>query len=519
MDLAADDAAERKQASFIQQLARTYNAYQLRRGDCKRFDSARPSKSTPRQHTSITKKNTQPPINSPPRKTLYVPRPSQMNRRTRSPSDLAAILQRRLYIKSPKPPPPTSITNLIEVMFAASLKTEEGQSIRFNISYIDPKKPDPNPPRRIVRDRWISVPFSSRIPFTTENAVKLAKATDPRTSSFAVYHTAGGALEIWGLVDQNNRHHEFMNFDVDSGSPRPGLFQAEIRGLGHLVVTEKFETVAELHVNAITTQRADVWSTGPIAERIRLLTSLLTSDFKASLTPELLETSAGWDGGLSGDIKETLCRVLSRVRDQRHGGALIITPDQSLSHLRIKFKTDYTRIRTALKASAASNIENVHSRETIFANYLNADREEIPASLYLREAVSRNDLDESRSEIDGVIWFVSLLSRIDGTVVLTNDLTVRGFGAEITCREDPTSIFKTTKAQAKQRELRQLGLQEYGTRHRSMMRYCNAVPGSVGFVVSQDGDVRAITKVDENLILWDTISLQRTLRVRARKTS
>lgn len=32
----------------------------------------------------------------------------------------------------------------------------------------------------------------------------------------------------------------------------------------------------------------------------------------------------------------------------------------------------------------------------------------------------------------------------------------------------------------------------FGTRHQSMMRLCFARPGSVGFVVSQDGNVRAI---------------------------
>jgi hypothetical protein len=51
--------------------------------------------------------------------------------------------------------------------------------------------------------------------------------------------------------------------------------------------------------------------------------------------------------------------------------------------------------------------------------------------------------------------------------------------------------------------------EELGTRHRSMMRYCNAYPGSVGFVISQDGDIRAISKVKDILILWDGIRLTR----------
>jgi len=47
----------------------------------------------------------------------------------------------------------------------------------------------------------------------------------------------------------------------------------------------------------------------------------------------------------------------------------------------------------------------------------------------------------------------------------------------------------------------------YGTRHRSMFNYCAAHSGSVGFVVSQDGDIRAITKVGTKLVMWENIRL------------
>ena len=49
---------------------------------------------------------------------------------------------------------------------------------------------------------------------------------------------------------------------------------------------------------------------------------------------------------------------------------------------------------------------------------------------------------------------------------------------------------------------------QYGTRHRSMMSYCAAVPGSVGFVISQDGNVRVVTQVRGRLVMWNNIKLQ-----------
>ena len=41
-----------------------------------------------------------------------------------------------------------------------------------------------------------------------------------------------------------------------------------------------------------------------------------------------------------------------------------------------------------------------------------------------------------------------------------------------------------------------------------MMRYGHKVPGSLGFVIAQDGEVRAMTRVGEYLIVWDNLKSQ-----------
>ena len=50
--------------------------------------------------------------------------------------------------------------------------------------------------------------------------------------------------------------------------------------------------------------------------------------------------------------------------------------------------------------------------------------------------------------------------------------------------------------------------ENFGTRHRSMMRYCSKHEGSIGFVISQDGDVRIITKVNDKLVVWENVMIQ-----------
>ena len=48
---------------------------------------------------------------------------------------------------------------------------------------------------------------------------------------------------------------------------------------------------------------------------------------------------------------------------------------------------------------------------------------------------------------------------------------------------------------------------KFGTRHRSAMRFCWANRGAVAFVISQDGGVRAITKLNNKVVIWEDIKL------------
>ena len=153
-------------------------------------------------------------------------------------------------------------------MYAASMATEEGQSITFEVTWIDPDNPDPDPPGRLVADRWTVVPLASRIPLTTRALVKAAKATDSRTSSFAVFAWSDGQPFIWGMVDQGNRPYDFIRFDHPSAQDRPGVFQASAIGVGHLGVAIEYEPIAELLVDRISARGLNPLSVGPVYDAL-----------------------------------------------------------------------------------------------------------------------------------------------------------------------------------------------------------------------------------------------------------
>jgi hypothetical protein len=205
------------------------------------------------------------------------------------------------------------------------------------------------------------------------------------------------------------------------------------------------------------------------------------------------------------------------MQGYRHGGALLITPEPDVGKtLDVKYRLRYGRLKTALVNRAVHLIERSFANDLIFDAIEPDDAETVPVDLFLDEALADDDFEESTSELDGAIWFVSLLSRVDGLVLLNRDLEVSGFGAEILQQTHPSKVVRATTAAATARSLRRVEYQHFGTRHRSMMRYCFSIPGSIGFVVSQDGDVRVMTRVGDALVMWESVRLQLDQFIRGR---
>ena len=394
-------------------------------------------------------------------------------------------------------------------MYFASLRTEEQHAISFHIVYLDPKDPDPTPPSRPPADRWSYVPLDQRVRLNVSNVVKLAQATDPRTSSLAVFPDARGAIFVSGLVDQGNRYHDFVHYESDAGPGRPGVFQASIAGLGHLVVYDEYDTIGELKVDTLVRLPTDVFTSGAIVDALELGLDDFADAVReeADLGDDFIDSFTSLSGFTQDKWTSALCRLLLRVQRYHHGGAVLLTPDDHLRALNPKYSLSYQRLRQALIHQAAATLQEWEASNESIALADEGD-EELPMELHWRTEVAHSRANDARSEVEGALWFISLLTRVDGLVLINPYLDVLGFGVEITETADPPQLWLSQSPSAAKSRRRKGDYAHYGTRHRSMMRYCAAVPGSVGFVVSQDGDVRAITCVDGDLIMWENIKLR-----------
>jgi hypothetical protein len=420
------------------------------------------------------------------------------------PADLARHVRAQLQSRIENPPSLEVLKKLFEAMYFASLKSEEAEPISCRIAFVDRNSPDPSPPERKVANRWKYFRLDRGVRLSVRNLVKLSKAVDPWGSTLAVDADQEGKLWIWGLIDQSVHYSTYLVKEASSGPEMPGIFQALIQGIGELAVYRTYLLLGSLTQDLLITKQQIVFQTGPIHSKIVPSVQQFREKVKQTVGREAYKSRPHWDATLEDLWISAVCRILIGIQRYGHGGAVLISdlPDG----LKPKYSLSYDRLATSLRRVATRSIENTSASDQIHEEYVRRHEELLPMELHLRESASNEELRDANEEVTGCVRFLASLSRVDGLIWLDGDLCLHGFGVEITAKRDPTTLLLAQDSQG--RNTRTLRLTHYGMRHRSMMRHCAAHPESLGFVVSQDGDVRAITSVDDSVLVWENVRIQ-----------
>lgn len=423
----------------------------------------------------------------------------------RYPVDLAAEVGRQLA--GTRAPSQAVLTALFEALYFASLRTEEARPVTCTVVWLAPDAAPPDPPaptpahrvRLAACDRGAVVRLSQPQPLTVATLIKLSAAADPAATALAVACDGGERLGVWGLVDQVRPD--------DADAPRLGLFQATIAAPAHIVVTSGGRAVASLIHGRLTRRFHDVFRRGPIHRALDPFVARYVRRVRDAIGAEGFGAEgAAWERALRHLWLATLGRLLLGVQAYRHGGALLLAPRFDEGDLRVVHGLRYRRLDDALVRLGATRVASAAARDRLWRGYLlDGGDHDLPADLHLEEGRSTTAEARGQDEVTGCVRFVASLTRVDGCVALDGDLGVHGFGVEITAGEDPPAVLRALDAEGTHTD--PVDPVHHGTRHRSMMRYCSNHPGAVGLVVSQDGAVRAMIRVGEAVVLWETIEL------------
>jgi len=381
--------------------------------------------------------------------------------------------------------PDSALVTLCETLYMASLATEEGEFVRVELVYIDPDRVEHKDDAS-----WQVFAFAERFLFTLPNLTKLAAASDPRNSSIAVFHGPDGTVFIWGLIDQRDPAYRVLRREVSSRTHDAcGIFEASIEGPANIFVHSGHELIGELNIGSLRkgANYIDVFRSGPVSEicdvGIRSIAARLSPHMTDPQTNEILSSTRQ-------SFVSAVCTVVLRLQTFRHGGAFLIRKPMD-DHLKIRYPMKYNRLTKTLEQCVLQR--TLQRAPSVDLATFNSN-------------VSTIGCDEV---LDSAIWFVAVLSRVDGLVVMDEELGVEGFGAIIRCQTVPpkVSVFRSHQAEVNLEALEPLDYDHLGTRHQSMMRYCFEHRGTVGFVVSEDGDARAMSCVEDRLIVWENIKL------------
>lgn len=379
------------------------------------------------------------------------------------------------------------LKQLFSCAFQVSFNTEEGAPVTFEIIYLNPNEDKP-------RRRWKKIPFTTPLDLNERSLSKLALATDLKSSAIATYKSSAGNPILWGLIDQRDLSYKNLYFrPTQIFGEKCGVFQLTVDGPGRLSVKSDNVLIAELNATELRIGDLynDAFREGDISDFLRIETKTLAAELLSSMNYSCEDAEMG----VRYEYVACLSGLLSKIRGFQHGGSFLIQEKHSKNHLKIKHEIFYDRLNDSIRKGG---------REWIFATGNSLELENEDTENY---ELTERDADE----YDSSQWFVANLTRIDGLVLLDIRLNVRGFGIMIECgaKEDKNLERNVLRATIKNgtQTLSHLDHKMLGTRHQSMMKYCYSHPSCIGLVVSQDGDVRAIKRVGDKLIVWEELKI------------
>jgi hypothetical protein len=194
-------------------------------------------------------------------------------------------------------------------------------------------------------------------------------------------------------------------------------------------------------------------------------------------------------------------QILQKTIDARHGGGFVIVPC-----------TNKKLTKEALKEEFQINLKYITDKFDLgmqALNYWKSCNHD-----FIKESVEpefeKDVWYQQKNYLETRISVLANLANVDGCVVLDKTLKVIGFGGEILIGDAASGnsgrtyqkhIWSDNSSVAMSED----EIKQFGTRNRSAFRFCNAHPGAIAFVISQDGDLRVYAGMQREAIMFDDV--------------
>lgn len=387
---------------------------------------------------------------------------------------------------------------LLDVAYHASLLREEQRPVTFRLLLANPEEvTKPALPPLSVAGFTLDRPR----PFNEQEVRRISMAADFFRSLIGVFSDPEEQLKIWGIVLSGTRWVNAVDGGRFSSAPLPQRVVVHALGPGRLTVFIGHQRVAALSSGQLEASAFDLFQSSWLAESWKSVRPTILKATASNLDLPYVPLNAEFLRVISQNV---LRRTLSVVRDSKHGGTLVfIEPDQEAiftgpkAPIRFKYRliddSQRSRYRTLLSAAFARLAHLAHEQKITDVGWM---QYQSVADLQL------SDLDEAFFEF---AHFLADLMAVDGALILTKRYEIVGFGAELL--SEAPRLAGVRRAMDLEAEIwAKEALDDVGTRHRAVYRFCDQHSDCVAIVISQDGSVRFVKNHNGAVTYWNQLS-------------
>jgi hypothetical protein len=395
---------------------------------------------------------------------------------------------------APPLPPVDQLQYVLETAFFASFAREEGRHLQFVLCCA----PDSAVTREGTTDGVPIVPFQTPRRLTIDALRSLAPAVSPANAAILVRcPPAGGvdACEITGVLHVGSNLARARSGKSIYHRAVPHALLIDVRDSGELHIYRGGIKLATLDSGSLQDQLAfseieflpisDLLARGGNAMRPRIV--------RYAREPEREASDFEWTALLN-----TVLSIVSGIQSHGHGGTLLLVAPGASGALpvRTKFDVDERRSMLADRFVAFLNARHAFVERRLAAGAGADILADIEVTRLEDAMVTAEDALSDAADL------VARLSAVDGALVVTSDLHVLGFGAEIVLdAARAVSAYEVTGHAQRPGTWPEVDSESFGMRHRSALRCVAVADHTAAFVVSQDSAVSFFWKQDGRVLL------------------
>lgn len=386
------------------------------------------------------------------------------------------------------------VVTLLDTMYQASLLREESAPVQCRIVYVAEDNFE-----REVADGASSLHvmrFEEPVSYTAHNLRKLAAAAGYYRALLAVNRESSDELRVWGMIVTGTKWVDHVEGGRLDGSPLPMNLAVQILAPGHIVAVAGYTRVLESNGGHLLTDGFDPFNSQWFPRRFEAFRRSLLDGIGAPRRNGM--DCQICDEFVNDVARRVVRRVLRLVRMRGHGGMLVFLPDNASEspvpdewfRFRVRFQPDDSTFRfPRLMLKLIKRVAVIAETQGLAVVTLNDYFQMLDADLA--------NIDE------GLIEFSHLLANlmsVDGSLVLDHSFRLIGFGGEILCNSHVSSIHRALDLEAEETTVERAD--SSGTRHRSAYRLVKGMNEASAIVVSQDGDVRFVARLNQKVTYW-----------------